>query len=54
MQVAAQAGGRLIVPADPVQDVVEKQAASLGKAADLLVWPALLRRLQRQNPGFDS
>ena len=54
MQVAAQAGGRLIVPADPVQDVVEKQAASLGKAADLLVWPTLLRRLQRQNPGFDS
>ena len=54
MQVAAQAGGRLITPADTVQGVVEKQASSLGKAADFLVWPALLRRLQRENPGFDS
>lgn len=54
MQVAAQGGGKLVIPKDPVQDVVEKQAADLGKAADFLVWPALIRRLGRLNPGYDS
>ena len=54
IQVAAQAGDKLITPKGDVQSVVEEQARSLSKAADFLVWPALLRRLDRENPGYDS
>jgi ribulose-5-phosphate 4-epimerase/fuculose-1-phosphate aldolase len=53
MQVAAQ-GGRLRIPEAPVQHGVEEQSRNLGKAADLLVWPALKRRLARISPGFDA
>jgi ribulose-5-phosphate 4-epimerase/fuculose-1-phosphate aldolase len=52
MQVAAQAGGPLRIPLDPVQDVVEQQSRGLGMVADTLVWPGLLRRLDRLNPGY--
>jgi ribulose-5-phosphate 4-epimerase/fuculose-1-phosphate aldolase len=52
MQVAAQAGGPLRIPQDHVQDVVEQQSQGLGTVADRLVWPGLLRRLDRQNPGY--
>ena len=54
IQIAAQAGGRLITPKADVQSVVEQQSRSMASAADFLVWPALLRRLQRENPGFDA
>lgn len=52
MQVAAQAGGPLRIPHDDVQDVVEQQSQGLSVVADKLVWPGLLRRLDRQNPGY--
>ncbi|MFZ0266835.1 class II aldolase/adducin family protein [Caulobacter sp.] len=52
MQVAAQAGGPLRIPHDHVQDVVEQQSQGLSVVADKLVWPGLLRRLDRQNPGY--
>jgi ribulose-5-phosphate 4-epimerase/fuculose-1-phosphate aldolase len=52
MQVAAQAGGALRIPHDDVQDVVEQQSQGLSVVADKLVWPGLLRRLDRQNPGY--
>jgi ribulose-5-phosphate 4-epimerase/fuculose-1-phosphate aldolase len=52
MQVAAQAGGPLRIPQDQVQDVVEQQSQGLSVVADNLVWPGLLRRLHRQNPGY--
>jgi ribulose-5-phosphate 4-epimerase/fuculose-1-phosphate aldolase len=54
MQVAAQAGKVLRVPEDHVQGVVEQQAAGLSMVADMLVWPALKRKLARTNPGFDA
>ncbi len=54
IQIAAQAGERLVMPKDEVQTVVEQQSRSMAKAADLLVWPALLRRLNRENPGYDA
>jgi ribulose-5-phosphate 4-epimerase/fuculose-1-phosphate aldolase len=54
MQVAAQAGGPLRIPQDAVQDVVEQQAQGLSMVANALVWPGLLRRLDRQNPGYAS
>lgn len=52
MQVAAQTGGPLRIPLDHVQDVVEQQSQGLSVVADKLVWPGLLRRLDRQNPGY--
>jgi ribulose-5-phosphate 4-epimerase/fuculose-1-phosphate aldolase len=52
MQVAAQAGGPLRIPQDHVQDVVEQQSQGLSVVADKLVWPGLLRRLDRRNPGY--
>lgn len=52
MQVAAQAGGPLRIPQEHVQEVVEGQASGLSGVADKLVWPGLLRRLDRLNPGY--
>jgi ribulose-5-phosphate 4-epimerase/fuculose-1-phosphate aldolase len=52
MQVAAQAGGPLRIPEGHVQDVVEQQSQGLSVVADKLVWPGLLRRLDRLNPGY--
>jgi ribulose-5-phosphate 4-epimerase/fuculose-1-phosphate aldolase len=52
MQVAAQGGGPLRIPLDHVQDVVEQQSQGLSVVADKLVWPGLLRRLDRKNPGY--
>jgi len=56
IQISAQAGGTL----SPVpQKVLEGVTAAVrvqhskGSAADL-AWPALLRRLDRLNPGYDS
>ncbi|WP_417450150.1 class II aldolase/adducin family protein [Kordiimonas sp.] len=54
IQIAAQAGGELRMPADNVQEVVRQQAAAMGPdVSNHLVWPALKRRLDRQNPGYD-
>ena len=56
IQISAQAGGTLSpVPQkalDGVTTAVRVQE-SKGSAADL-TWPALLRRLDRLNPGYDS
>ncbi len=54
IQIAAQGGGKLRIPQDDVQSVVEAQSKSMSQAADILVWPALLRRLNRVNPGYDT
>ena len=54
IQIAAQAGGKLRTPREDIQSVVEAQSKSMSHAADMLVWPALLRRLNRINPGYDS
>lgn len=54
IQIAAQGGGKIIAPKDDVQSVVEQQSRSMSQAADFLVWPALLRRLDRVNPGYDT
>ena len=51
MQAAAQ-GGTVRLPADAVQAVVEGQSKGLSFVADKLVWPALLRRLDRLSPGY--
>jgi ribulose-5-phosphate 4-epimerase/fuculose-1-phosphate aldolase len=53
IQVAAQAGDvPLQVPQAPVQDTVTRQTASFGDIADRLLWPALLRRLDRLDQSY--
>jgi len=48
IQIAALSGGMTLnIPPPPVQDVVARQTASFGDIADRLLWPALLRRLDR-------
>ena len=48
MQVAAQAGGDLIHVAEDVISSID------GRSGDDLVWSAMLRRLGRLAPGYDS
>jgi ribulose-5-phosphate 4-epimerase/fuculose-1-phosphate aldolase len=48
IQIAALSGGMTLnIPPPSVQDVVTHQIASFGDIADRLLWPALLRRLDR-------
>ncbi len=48
IQVAALAGGAApLLPPAAVQDVVTRQVSSFGDIADRLLWPAMLRRLDR-------
>jgi hypothetical protein len=58
MQVRALSAGRdgVIVAPQDVQDVVKGQSNPEGTKvlANRLAWPALLRRLDRQSPGYDS
>jgi hypothetical protein len=59
LQVAAQAGGELVLPS---KDVCEHTAKQFRKSEnteveghlDQLAWTALLRKLDRINPGYDS
>jgi ribulose-5-phosphate 4-epimerase/fuculose-1-phosphate aldolase len=53
IQVAAQSGdAKLRIPQPSVQDVVTRQTASFGDLADRLLWPALLRRLDRLDRSY--
>jgi ribulose-5-phosphate 4-epimerase/fuculose-1-phosphate aldolase len=54
IQVAAQGSGTIATPAHAVQDVVAQQAGAAGGGGfiDKVVWPALLRLLDRRNPGY--
>jgi ribulose-5-phosphate 4-epimerase/fuculose-1-phosphate aldolase len=55
IQVAAQGGGKLRTPPAEVQHVVDQQAeAGLHIAANYLIWPAMLRMLDRKQPDFRS
>lgn len=56
MQVMAQAGGELILCGDDVQNVVAGQSnpKGMGVLSEKLVWPAVLRRLDRNLPGYDA
>ncbi|WP_233806212.1 class II aldolase/adducin family protein [Paraburkholderia sp. HP33-1] len=55
IQVRAQAGGGKLLPiAQPILDNFKEQikVATRGAVPGALVWPGLLRRLDRRNPGF--
>jgi ribulose-5-phosphate 4-epimerase/fuculose-1-phosphate aldolase len=59
LQIAAQAGGELVLPP---KEVCEHAAAqfnsnddvSTGDTLNKLAWEALLRKLDRENPGYDA
>ena len=55
IQVRAQAGGSALLPiGQPILDGIKQQIAAVtrGMGAGALVWPGLLRRLDRRNPGY--
>jgi ribulose-5-phosphate 4-epimerase/fuculose-1-phosphate aldolase len=53
IQIAAQAGGAALrTPDAAVQALVTRQVADFGDVAERVLWPALLRRLDRANPGY--
>ncbi len=54
IQVRAQAGGgALIEIAKPILDGIQAQAAQVTKGlGGALVWPGLLRKLERKDPGY--
>ncbi len=58
MQVRTLSAGRdnVLLGTPEIQDVVRGQSAAggMGTLANTLVWPGLLRRLARENPGFDE
>ena len=57
IQVRAQAGGgalHMIAPAIISTSQAQARAATQGVGAGPLTWPGLLRRLERQNPGFNT
>ena len=54
IQIAAQSGGSdLLIPGRAVQDKVKRQAQPAGPSrVSEIAWSALLRRLDRQDPGY--
>lgn len=56
VQVRAQSGGGALVPVQQaIVDGIQAQAAVVTKGlGGQLVWPGLLRRLDRRNPGYDD
>jgi len=55
VQVRAQSGGAelLDIPADVLDKALQESRGERAAKADL-AWPALLRRLDRRNPGYDA
>lgn len=54
IQIAAQAGGPLTMVDESIQATAEADArAQTGGIGGRFVWPALLRKLNRTNPGYD-
>jgi ribulose-5-phosphate 4-epimerase/fuculose-1-phosphate aldolase len=59
LQIAAQAGGDLVMPSKAVCEHTAAQFnseadVSTGNSLNQLAWEALLRKLDRQNPGYDA
>ena len=57
IQIRAQAGGGELIPIDPrIIDGAAQQVRQVtgGRGPGALAWPGLLRRLDRQMPGYDA
>ena len=55
-QVRAQAGGGELIPIGRpiIEDATQMSIEATKGLGSQLVWPGLLRRLQRQLPGYDQ
>ena len=54
IQVRAQGGGELIPVHPEIISTARQQSAQATRGlGGALVWPGLLRRLDRQSPGYD-
>lgn len=54
IQIAAQAGGALVTVDESIQATADADVrAQTGGVGGHFVWPALLRKLDRANPGYD-
>ncbi len=52
-QIAAQSGGAKIrIPNQEIQRTITRQMTEFGDITESLLWPALLRRLDRKNPSY--
>lgn len=56
IQIKAQSTGQKLVPIpEPILKGIRAQASTVTKqAGGSLAWPGILRRLDRQNPGYDE
>jgi ribulose-5-phosphate 4-epimerase/fuculose-1-phosphate aldolase len=58
IQIDAQAGGEVILAPTGAQDAnkaaMRGNTATAGMSLGQLAWPALLRKLDRENPGYDT
>lgn len=58
IQIDAQAGGEVIMAPAEAQEanksVMRGSTATAGMSPGQLAWPALLRKLDRENPGYDT
>jgi ribulose-5-phosphate 4-epimerase/fuculose-1-phosphate aldolase len=55
IQIAAQAGGELIeIPQAVLDGVVQAMKIQTGGMGGQFVWPAMLRKLERTDPGYRS
>jgi ribulose-5-phosphate 4-epimerase/fuculose-1-phosphate aldolase len=55
IQIAAQAGGALIeIPQTVLDGVVQAMKIQTGGMGGQFVWPAMLRKLERTDPGYRS
>jgi ribulose-5-phosphate 4-epimerase/fuculose-1-phosphate aldolase len=56
IQVRAQAGGGPLVAVDPAIIATARQQSAVVTRGlgSQLIWPGLLRRLERRSPGYDS
>ena len=59
LQIAAQAGGEVVMPSKQVCEHAAAQFngnddVSTGDSMNQLAWRALLRKLDRENPGYDA
>lgn len=56
IQVRAQSGGNSLISIQPeiISTAMQQAQAVTRQAGGALAWPALLRRLDRRNPGYDQ
>jgi ribulose-5-phosphate 4-epimerase/fuculose-1-phosphate aldolase len=54
MALSAGRGGVRLAPQAARDEVRAQVAGPMGAMAPLLAWPGLLRRVQRESPGFDA